>query len=190
MESPKECGSGILQFQVSEITHVRSNHVTLYTVSGMWFCISLRHGYQYFGSTHYLHLLPAWRWRQYVSVEHWELSVQHHILEGWVLTSVAKRTSYLMYIIWFIVLFCCQTCRSNEEDHPDCYWGRWRTGCSHVLDHISEICTSSNPNNRIWLYSEFHNVIENCKFAHLYLLLCWKPGVLKMAARKYQGKYA
>jgi len=68
-----------------------------------------------------------------------------------------------VYIVCFIILFCWQACRGHEEDHPDCYWGRRRTWSSHVLDYLSEICTSRNPNNRVRLYSELYNVIEKWK---------------------------
>jgi len=82
-------------------------------------------------------------------------------------TSRAEWTAVLLWkpvhIVWFIILFCCQACRGHEEDHTDCYRGRRRTWSSHVLDNLSEICTSRNPNNRIRLYSELYNVIENWK---------------------------
>lgn len=86
-------------------------------------------------------------------------------------TSRAEWATVLLWkpvhIVWFIILFCCQACRGHEEDHTDCYRGRRRTWSSHVLDHLSEICTSCNPNNRIRLYSELYNVIENWKIFSL-----------------------
>lgn len=78
-----------------------------------------------------------------------------------------------------MILFCCQACRSNEEDHPNCYRRWWWAGSSHVPDHLSEICTSSNPNNRIWLYSEFHNVIQNRDIFSPLLVTLWEAWCIK-----------
>ena len=78
-----------------------------------------------------------------------------------------------MQINFFSIPLPCQTCRHNEENHPNCR-RRWRrTRRPYVFNYIFKISANRYTDNRIRFYSKLYNVI--LRFFEFFFFIFVKP---------------